>query len=137
MGKTTNDFRANAGVFAIAGAGILAIGGLLLWNEKLKDDFKNAATITLESFEVCMPTKTLGAYANLVVYVPLEAQIQNEEMKLISEKMHHIVKNFSAEDFDRNVPALQAQASATILGLTNELDMPIRINPIGLTPNCK
>jgi|GEM_PF-6633327 hypothetical protein len=136
MGKITNEFRANAGVFAIVGAGILAIGGLLHWNEKMKEDFNGAAAITLESFEVCMPTKTLGAYANLAVYVPIEAQIKNEEIKLISEKMHHVIKNFSAEDFGRNVPALQAQASATILGLTKELDLPIRMNPIGLTPNC-
>lgn len=136
MGKITNEFRANAGVFAIVGAGILAIGGLLYWNEKMKEDFNGAVAVNLESFEVCMPTKTLGAYANLVVYVPIEAQIKDEEIKLISEKMHHIVKNFSAEDFGRNVPALQAQASATILGLTKELDMPIRMNPIGLTPNC-
>lgn len=137
MGKITNEFRENAGLFTIFGAGVLAIGGLLYADAQLKDDFKNAAAITLESFEVCMPTKTLGAYANLAVYVPIETQIQNEEIKLISEKMHHIVKNFSAEDFGRNVPALQAQASATILGLTRELDMPIRINPIGLTPSCK
>lgn len=136
MGKITNEFRTNAGLVAIAGAGILAIGGLLYWNEKMREDFNNSAAINAQSFTVCTPTKTLGAYANMVVFAPLDANLQDKEMKLIAEKMHHILKNFSADDYNRGVPALQAQASATILGLTRELKFPISIAPSKLTPSC-
>jgi hypothetical protein len=136
MGKITNEFRENAGLYVIFGAGVLALGGLFYADAQLKKDFNNAAPIAIDTFNLCLPTRTLGANANLIVYVPAKANLQHAEKQIIANDLHQVIRNFSAEDYSRNVPALEAQASATILGLTRKLDTQIRVNPSNLTPTC-
>lgn len=135
MGKITNEFRENASLYAVLGAGVLAAAGVLYANAPSENDFN---LIKIDTFNLCLPTRTLGANANLVVYIPADAHLKDaaNAKQVIADDLHDVLRNFSASEYSRNVPALEAQANATILGLTQKLGIPIRVNTSNLTPTC-
>jgi len=135
MGDKPKEFKANAGLFAIVGTGLAVAGGLVYMNNQLHEDFTQAAQ-DYDAFMICVATRTPAANANLVVYVPVEAQIQDAGKQSIKEKMQHVVRNFSVDDYKRNVPALDAQAGATMLGLSRELGTTIQIHRGPVTSVC-